>query len=104
MNKYRNVHTIVDGIRFDSKREAARWQELKLLERAGEIELLERQVKYPLVVSGLKVGTYICDAAYFDKRTGEHVVEDTKGVLTPTYRLKKKLVKALYGVEIREVK
>lgn len=75
-----------------------------MLQRAGHIELLERQVKYPLVVSGLKVGTYIADAAYFDKQTGEHIVEDVKGFLTPVYRLKKKLVKALYGVEIREVK
>lgn len=104
MSKYRAVKTIVDGIRFDSKREAARWQELKLLERAGHIELLERQVKYPLVVCGVKIGTYIADAAYFDKQTGEHVTEDTKGFKTRDYIIKKKLMKALYGIEIREVK
>lgn len=104
MTKYKAVPTVVDGIRFDSKAEARRWSDLKNMERAGTIELLERQPKYPLVVSGLKIATYKADFAYTDRRTGEHIVEDVKGFLTPVYRLKKKLVKALYGVEIREVK
>lgn len=110
-SKYRNIRTTVDGIAFDSKREAARWTELRLLERAGQIRNLERQVSYALTVNGVKIGTYRCDFAYEDRKTDcdlmvwfVPVVEDVKGMLTPMYRLKKKLMKALHGVEILETK
>jgi hypothetical protein len=106
MNKYRNVKTEVDAIRFDSKREAARYQELKLLERAGEIRDLSLQVRLPLEVNGEKVCTYICDFHYFEKNKGlgfgRWVYEDVKGKRTPVYLLKKKLVKAILGIEILE--
>jgi hypothetical protein len=101
-NKYRAVKTEVDGIMFDSKREAARYMELVLLERAGEISRLELQPKYDCVVNGKKICTYKADFRYFNANGS--VVEDVKGMKTPVYRLKKKLVEALYpGVTIQEV-
>jgi len=102
-NKYRAVKTEVDGIVFDSKREAARYMELMLLQRAGEISHLELQPVYECVVNGKKICTYRADFRYFTKLG--NIVEDVKGVKTPIYRLKKKLVEALYaGVTILEVK
>ena len=102
-SKYRAVKTEVDGITFDSKREAARYMELMLMQRAGEIKRLELQPKYDCVVNGKKICTY---RAYFRYSTNENsIVEDVKGMKTPVYKLKKKLVEALYpGVIIQEVK
>lgn len=102
MNKYRNKKTEVDGIVFDSKKEARRFSELKLLERANEILGLECQVKYPLIVNGSVVASYIADFVYRDNRKNRVIVEDCKGVRTPVYRLKAKLMKALHGIEIFE--
>lgn len=101
-NKYRAVKTEVDGITFDSKREAARYMELMLLQKAGEISRLELQPKYDCVVNGHKICTYRADFRYFD--ASNSIVEDVKGMKTPVYRLKKKLVEALYpGVKIQEI-
>lgn len=100
--KYRNKPTVIDGLRFDSKAEAKRWQELKLLERAGEIKDLERQVRYPLIVNNEKICDYVCDFQF--KRNGRTVTEDVKGVRTDVYRLKKKLMAALWGIDIEEVR
>lgn len=102
-SKYHNRRTVVDGITFDSKREATRYAELRLLEKAGEIRELGVHTRYQIVVSGTKVGVYVADFDYRDLRTGEPVVEDVKGVRTAVYRLKKRLVKALLGIEIVEV-
>ena len=99
--KYRNVKTIVDGIKFDSKKEAARYPELCLLHKAGEIGDIERQVRWPLFVNDVKICTYISDFCYHDKH-GNYIVEDVKGVKTPMYRLKKKLMKAINGRDILE--
>lgn len=103
--KYRNVPTVVDNIRFDSKAEARRYGELKLLERVGEISRLELQPKFGLTVGGIHVCDYVGDFQYLDKKAGAWVTEDVKSsaTKTPVYRIKKKLVKALYGVDIREV-
>ena len=101
-SKYKAVKTEVDGITFDSKREAARYMELVLLERAGEISRLELQPSFECIIDGKKICTYKADFRYFTAK--ECVVEDVKGVKTPVYRLKKKLVEALYpGVKIKEV-
>ena len=103
--KYRNHKVSVDGITFHSKKEAARYAELKLLLRAGEITDLELQKRYPMVINGTKVCEYWSDFAYKD-RGGQEVTEDTKSPVTrkePLYRLKNKLFKALYGREIKEV-
>lgn len=103
MSKYKAVPTVVDGVRFASKREAARYQELKLLQKAGKIDLLQLQPKFKLLVSGIHVADYVGDFKYYDRVMDEFVVEDVKGVKTPVYRLKKKLMKAIHGIEIREV-
>lgn len=103
-NKYNAQRTTVDGITFASKKEAGRIGELKLLERAGHIRNLELQPKFPLVVNGVKVCTYIADAAYFEKNA--RVVEDVKSgpTKTPAYRIKRKLLLALNpGLDHREV-
>lgn len=103
MAKYGNKKTVVDGVTFSSKREAARYGVLKLLERNGEIRALELQPPYRLEVNGTLVCKYVADFRYVDLRTGETVVEDAKGFKTREYNLKKKLVKAVHGIEIREV-
>ncbi len=100
--KYRNKPTEVDGIKFPSKREARRWGVLKLMAYAGAISKLQRQVRYPLVVNGEKVGTYVADFVYED-RQGATVVEDAKGMATPVYRLKRKLMQAIHRITISEV-
>ena len=101
MSKYGAIKTEVDGFVFASKREAHRYSELKLAERNGDISNLELQPKFPLIVNGKKVATYIADFRY--KERGEVVIEDAKGFRTAIYRLKKKIVEAQYGIEIVEV-
>jgi hypothetical protein len=106
-SKYGAVRTVVDGVSFASKKEARRYSELKLLQRAGEIAELRLQPRYPLVVNGLKVCTYVGDFAYHPTFQGatmaQEVVEDAKGFKTPEYKLKAKLFQALQGFPIREV-
>ncbi len=103
--KYRNRKTSYNGIRFDSQREASRYRELLLLEEAGTIRTIELQPRYDLVVNGHKLGFYRGDFRYIDVATGKSVLEDVKSPVTKTavYKLKKKLVKALHGIEIMEV-
>ena len=101
MNKYRNRHTRVDGIRFDSQAEARRYIELKSLATAGRIQKLERQEKFDLTVNQKKIGQYRADFSY--EIDGQKIVEDVKGMKTPVYRLKKKHVEAQYGIKINEV-
>lgn len=103
-SKYRSQPVMVDGCRFDSKREARRYAELKLLHGAGQIRNLRLQVRYPIAVKGLDVCEYIADFVY-DEPDGDgwrHVVEDAKGHKTAVYRLKKKLMWACHGIEVRE--
>lgn len=105
--KYHNKKVIYDDILFDSKREMKRYEELKLLERAGMIKDLQRQVKFELQPS-FKIGKntiraihYIADFVYYEK--DNMVVEDSKGFRTKDYILKAKMFAYKYGVEIREV-
>ncbi|MEO0035676.1 MAG: Azospirillum phage Cd [Pseudomonadota bacterium] len=101
-NKFHARKTVVDGITFDSAAEARRWADLLLLERAGQISNLERQVDFPCVVNGAKVCVYRADFVYFEGPA--RVVEDVKGHRTREYLLKKKLVEAVYpGVRITEI-
>lgn len=111
-SKYGAVKTTVDGVTFASKAEARRYQELRLLEKAGEVTELELQPKFPIYVSingrsrhmGDKpVCTYVADFRYRFGPTGILMIEDVKGMKTPVYRLKKKMVEAQYGVEIIEI-
>lgn len=117
-HKYGAKPTAVDGIRFASMKEAKRYGELKLLEKAGEIHELHLQPAFDLWTSAGKawtqkpVGQYRADFAYCECRAavhngccddGKQVVEDVKGFKTPLYKWKKKHVEAQYGIEIREV-
>lgn len=117
--KYRSKKTVVNGIVFDSKREAKRWQELSLLEKAGKISNLQRQVKFVLIPAQREAGTigkrggihkgkllekecaYYADFAYCEN--GITIVEDTKGVRTADYIIKRKLMLYVHGIRIREV-
>lgn len=108
--KYNSIKTTVDGITFDSRAEAARYQELKLLERGKFILDLKLQPEFELIPSFRKNGktyrktVYRADFSYFDMDLGRTVVEDVKGVLTPVYKLKKKLFEYKYPeYEITEV-
>lgn len=108
-NKFSAEKTTRDGITFDSKREASRYAELKLLVRAGEIKDLELQPEFdlqgqfgPLVSDAGRGLKYRADFAYTDARTGKRVIEDAKGFSTATYKLKKAIIRAM-GHEIVEV-
>src|SRR5258708_28360764 len=90
-NKYRAVRTTVDGITFHSKLEAARYSELKLLERAGKVHDLVLQPVYPIVLNGIRICKTIGDFSYFEVKTGKFVTEDVKGMDTPTSRIKRRL-------------
>ena len=104
-NKYRNIPTERDGITFASKKEATHYQQLKLRQYAGEIGEIDLQPRYPLIVNGMLIGTYIADFRYPELPSGRVCVIDVKSAATrtPVYRLKKKLVHALYNVTIIEV-
>ena len=94
---------MVDGIKFASKAEAKRYGALKMLARANEIEELELQPKFSIDINGIHICNYSADFRYVDCREGVQVIEDVKGVKTTVYKLKKRLVEALYGVKITEV-
>ena len=89
---------------YDSKKEARRHRELLLLERAGKITNLERQVKFELIPKqdGESACTYVADFVYKNVDTGERVVEDTKGFKTEVYRIKKKLMLWVHKIRIIE--
>ena len=108
MNKYHNQPTKYNGKRFDSKREAERYAELKLLERAGQITGLKTQVRYLLIPSQYENGkcifrstSYVADFVYW--QDGKLIVEDAKGMQTDVYRIKKKLMYLQYKIKVREV-
>ena len=98
MSKYRNIKTTIDNITFDSKAEARRYQDLKLLFRGNEISDLELQPKFNLTAHGKAICRYVADFRY--KENGNTVVEDVKGIQTPVFKLKRKLFKAQYGFDI----
>lgn len=102
-SKYGAVKTEIDGIMFDSKHEAKRYQELRLLEQTGEITNLRLQVPYILFPKNKhgRALKYIADFTYNDGN-GQLIVEDAKGVKTPVYRLKRRLMAELKGIEIKE--
>lgn len=110
-NKYHNKKVFLDGITFDSVKEARRYSELILLEKAGKISNLQRQWKYVLIPSQYaevdgkrkcieRECTYVADFVYL--QDGEIIVEDTKGFRTPEYKIKRKLMLFLKGIRIKE--
>ena len=104
--KYRNTPTMVDGIEFDSAKEAARWRELKLVEKAGDISGLCRQVRFMLVPSqkGELPLTYVADFVYFLRgKLPDVVIEDVKGMRTRAYLDRRKLMLHQYGIVIKEI-
>lgn len=92
----------VDGIWFDSKKEARHYSGLCLLKKAGIISRIEIQVRYRLEVCGEKIADYVADfvVTFPDSRIE---VQDVKGVRTPVYKLKKRLMKAIHKIEIKEI-
>lgn len=105
-SKYGNVKTVVDGITFDSRKEADYYRELKLREAAGEISCLALQRSYVLCANDVKICTYKADFVYLETMPAgppRQVVVDVKGVKTPVYKLKKKMMLAIYGIDITEV-
>lgn len=121
MNKYHSRKIIIDGQTFDSKKEYIRWCELKLLQKAGKIKDLERQVKFVLIPAQHEIVwndkkkqyengkcierecAYIADFVYHDMTTGFKTVEDTKGFKTKDYIVKRKLMLWRHGIRIQEV-
>jgi len=102
-SKYRACPTVVDGIRFHSTAEAVRYSELKLMQASGLISELKLQFPYPVYLKGQLICTYYADFVYFDHHTSRWITEDVKGVRTPLYRLKKRLVEVAYDMTITEV-
>jgi hypothetical protein len=103
-NKFNAKRTLVDGICFDSKAEAAYYAALKLRERAGEVCDVEMQRPYSLTVNGLLVATYRADFVFWDIQARRRRVIDVKGAMTPVFRLKQKLMRACHKVDIEVVK
>lgn len=105
--KYKNTKTTFNNIVFDSKKEANRYKELLLLQKAGIITDLKMQVPYILVPAfnlnkkRYRQMTYIADFVY--KENGKEIVEDTKGFRTDVYKIKKKLMAYIYEIEIKEI-
>lgn len=97
--KYNNKRTVYGGLVYDSKLEAGRAYELDMLKRAGEVIKWDRQIKFPIVINGIKICDYIADFKVWWKN-GNVAIEDTKGVKTDVFRLKQKLILACYGIEI----
>ena len=96
--KYGNHKALIDGMWFDSKKEANRFVELRVLQRTGIIRSLERQVVYQLLVNGIRVCAYVADFTYYDIERDCFVVEDVKSEATRkqrAYRIKRKLFEAI---------
>ena len=120
-SKYRNNKITLGGETYDSMKEYYRYLDLVLLEQAGEIKELRRQVKYVLIEAqrepdtlgsrgGRKKGkllerevAYIADFVYIDNKTGETIVEDTKGMRTSEYIIKRKMMLYFHHIKIKEV-
>ena len=108
-NKYGNAKVVRYGRKFDSKREAGRYAELQLLQRAGKISDLKTQVSYLLIPAQYdekhrcveRSCKYVADFTYMED--GKLVVEDAKGMKTDVYRIKKKMMLYKYGIKIKEV-
>ncbi len=115
-SKYRNVKTVVDGITFDSKKEARQYRELEFLKNCGKIRNLRRQVEVPIDINEKHICSWIADFVYEEKLPYDCLIGgavqwakiyvDVKSEITrklPVYRIKKKLVEAVHGIKIKEV-
>lgn len=102
-SKFRNTKTEVNGIKFDSKKEAEYYKKLLILLKAGEIGFLELQVPYELNEGGSHSLKYVADFVWTDSHTGERVVCDVKGFRTVEYRKKRRLMLKIHNIKIKEV-
>jgi hypothetical protein len=111
MNKYHAKKTVVSGITFDSKAEARRYGQLIMLERAGQVTGITRQVPFVLAPKVKLDGDkrikpamkYIADFVYSDLATGRIIVEDVKGVITQAFRIKQHLMATVHGIQVQIV-
>lgn len=101
-SKYNNIKTIYNGIKYDSKKEAEYAKILDLRIKANDIISYQRQVKLSIVVNGVKICNYIADFVVQNNDNLETVI-DVKGYKTSIYKLKKKLVEAIYDLKITEI-
>lgn len=103
-SKYNNQIVVVEGIKFDSKKEAQRYLDLRLLEKSGEITNLALQIPYTLIDKskyGRKI-VYLADFVYYSPKDRKTIVEDVKGYKTQIYKMKKRLLAEKYGIVIKE--
>ena len=107
-NKYNAKKVVIDGIKFDSKKEGKRYQELRILQLAGVISQLAMQPGFKFIIDGRPVkmmnghtAKYTADFSYVEN--GETVYEDVKGMKTEAYRLRKAITEHIYGIKITEV-
>lgn len=112
-SKYNAVKIVTaTGDKFDSGLEYKRWLYLSALEQAGEIKNLKRQVPYELIPAQrgkdgkvlFREIKYVADFEYDDVKTGEHIVEDTKGIVLPEFKMKQKLMYYFHHIEVKIVK
>lgn len=107
-NKYHNKWVIIDGIKFQSEKEGKRWQELKLMERAGKITGLSRQLRIEIVPKTKlhRARYYVADFVYFDKEQGKTIYEDVKGLKKglayQMFTLKRDILYWRHGIEVTE--
>lgn len=100
---------MIGGHKFDSQAEGKRYRELLLMEKAGEITGIKHHPKFPIIVNGVNICTYIADFEYWVKfmdvsKHPELIIEDVKGIQTPIFRLKQKLMVACHGIDVKVVK
>jgi hypothetical protein len=105
ISKHLNQKVQMDGYTFDSKREANRYMELKMLEKMGQLRELIIHPRFELVVNGVNVCSYVADFEYRPNWQSEsgRIVEDAKGKRTRDYILKKKLMAAIYNITVEEI-
>lgn len=98
-HKYSAVRTEVDGIKFASKKEAGRYLILKMMEKQGHVSNLRLQVPFELNKGGTFSFKYVCDFVY--EQNGQTIHEDSKGAITAVFKKKQKLMKKVYGIDIK---
>ena len=104
MSKYHNKPMKIGDLRFASQAEAKRWNELSLLVLGKQITGLRCQPRFPMVVNGKTVCTYVGDFLYLELATGRQICEDVKGMETPVFKIKRKLFEALHpSIELRVI-
>jgi hypothetical protein len=102
VSKWHNIPRRVDGILFQSQKESYRYVVLKAMAASGDVSDLELQVRFKLDVKGVHICDYIADFVYEDNVRKCHVVEDVKGARTEIFKLKKRLMLAVHGIDVEE--